>query len=129
MGGWEGDKRAWSVEEGCLVGRRTNELRTGPTTYLRHDGVFADFDLSFEIKVDSRLANSGVQYRSQPGATDEGDGFDVSGYQADFDGAHQYTGILYEQNGRGITVGRGKRVRISPNRSMTQLRPAFQTKS
>jgi hypothetical protein len=39
----------------------------------------------------------------------------VAGYQADIDSANQYTGILYDERGRGILAKRGERVRIKPD--------------
>ena len=54
--------------------------------------------------------NSGVQYRSK----DLGDHV-VTGYQADIvgDATDKYTGILYEEQGRGILAERGQKVVIA----------------
>ena len=38
------------------------------------------------------------------------------GYQADIDSAHTYTGILYEERGRGIVAKQGKKVTLLPDR-------------
>lgn len=56
--------------------------------------------------------NSGIQYRSKhfKGAGT----FVVGGYQADMDADNTYTGILYEERGRGILAQRGQRIIIAP---------------
>ena len=121
--GWKGDLRFWSIENGCIVGRSTAENPCKVTTYLHHDAVLDDFELTFEIKLEGEGANSGMQYRSTPWPT-PGDGFDVSGYQADFDQAHRYSGILYETYGRGIAVERGQAIRFNEDRSKKEIEPA-----
>jgi len=50
------------------------------------------------------FGNSGIQYRSK----DRGN-FVVQGYQADFECGTTYSGILYEEGGRGILAQRGSR--------------------
>ena len=121
--GWRGNPRFWSVEDGCIVGRSTMENPCKVTTYLHHDAVLDDFELTFEIKLEGEGANSGMQYRSTPWSN-PGDGFDLSGYQADFDKAHRYSGILYETYGRGIAVGRGQAIRFNEDGSKKELEPA-----
>ena len=54
--------------------------------------------------------NSGIQYRSKR-MTDAGP-YVVGGYQADFEANETYSGILYEERGRGILAPRGKKTRI-----------------
>lgn len=106
LAGWQGDPRFWSVEDGAIVGRSTAEVPCSRNTYLLRDGVFDDFELRFEFSIEG--GNSGVQYRSR----DLGD-FAVAGYQADLEAGQDYSGILYEEQGRGILAWRGERVRIS----------------
>ena len=121
--GWKGDLQFWSVENGCIVGRSTVENPCKVTTYLHHDAVLDDFELTFDIKLEGEGANSGMQYRSTSWPT-PGDGFDLSGYQADFDQAHRYSGILYETYGRGIAVERGQAIRFNEDRSKREIEPA-----
>jgi hypothetical protein len=52
----------------------------------------ADFQLHLQFKISA--GNSGVQYRSR--VLDEAR-FIVSGYQADIEAEHAYTGINYEE--------------------------------
>src|SRR5690606_4353992 len=54
--------------------------------------------------------NSGVQYRSK----DHGN-WRVGGYQADIDATNKFTGILYDERGRGILATRGQEVKIHPD--------------
>lgn len=51
----------YRVADNCIVGK-TNE--GSPNSFLCTDQVYGDFELSFDVKVDSAL-NSGVQIRSQ----------------------------------------------------------------
>ncbi|MEM7236134.1 MAG: family 16 glycoside hydrolase, partial [Planctomycetota bacterium] len=63
----------------------------------------------FELRLSYRIVagNSGIQYRSKY----YGDNV-VGGYQADFEAGKTYSGILYEERGRGILAKRGQKVRI-----------------
>lgn len=102
--GWEGNPAYWRVENGAIVGETTAENPTKANTFLVwRGGKTSNFELKLEYKI--RNHNSGVQYRSQlvPG----GDGFAMSGYQADIDSANQHTGLLYEEKARGFLAPRG----------------------
>ncbi|MDA0933473.1 MAG: DUF1080 domain-containing protein [Planctomycetota bacterium] len=105
LAGWSGDARYWSVEDGVIVGRATAEVPCKRNTFLVHDGTFGDFELRFSYRI--LAGNSGVQYRSELRPE-----FVVAGYQADIEAGPTYTGILYEERGRGILARRGERVRI-----------------
>ncbi len=101
---WEGDPRFWRIEAGAIVGESTTENPCTETTYLIWTGgEVADFDLRLEFRLHG--GNSGVQFRSQRRA-----GFQVAGYQADLDLANEWTGGLYEQDGRGVVARRGQRL-------------------
>ena len=121
--GWRGDDRFWSVENGEIVGRSTAENPCDTTTYLHHSKPFADFELEFEIKLEGVGANSGMQYRSTATGPEVTDGYDLTGYQADLDQAHRYSGILYETRGRGIAVQRGESVRFDADGTRRDLEP------
>jgi hypothetical protein len=58
---------------------------------------------------DKKYTNSGVQYRSK---VIDAAKFIVGGYQADFEYGDKYSGILYEEKGRGILAKRGEQVVI-----------------
>jgi hypothetical protein len=105
--GWEGDARVWSVENGAIVGHTKDVPLKNNTFLIWKDGKVGDFKLTLEFKLEG--GNSGIQYRSKVIDPKE---WIVGGYQADMDGANQYTGILYEERGRGILAKRGERLTI-----------------
>lgn len=111
LSGWEGQSHLWSVVDGAIVGKSTAEKPLSGNTFLVwKDGEVADFELTFQYKFVSNAGNSGVQYRSK--VVDEKN-FVVSGYQADFEFGQTYSGILYEEKGRGILAQRGQQVKIT----------------
>jgi hypothetical protein len=113
--GWDGDPAFWKVENGAIVGQSTAENPVRQNTFLIwRGGTPADFDLKLEFRLDA--GNSGVQYRSQQvPASDTVGNWVLRGYQADIDFANQYTGMLYEERGRGIISQRGMLGYIGPN--------------
>ncbi len=107
--GWEGNPAVWSVEDGAIVGRTTADKPIKENTFLIwKDGKVGDFRLTFEYKIEG--GNSGVQYRSK--VIDPAKWI-VGGYQADIDSTPTYTGIMYDERGRGILAKRGERTRIN----------------
>ena len=104
--GWKG-LDFWSVEDGVITGRTTKEKPTKGNTFLVWEGEVADFELTFQYKIVG--GNSGVQYRSK---LVDAKAFVVSGYQADFEAGKTYSGILYEEKGRGILAQRGQKTVI-----------------
>ncbi|MDP3069517.1 MAG: DUF1080 domain-containing protein [Opitutaceae bacterium] len=114
LAGWDGNKEVWSVRDGALTGQTTAEKGIKANTFLVYTGGQPE---NFELRLMFRLtaqnpdnrANSGVQYRSKvlDAAT-----FVVGGYQADIDSPFRYTGMLYEEKGRGILMTAGEKIRI-----------------
>ncbi len=104
LDGWSGEQGFWSVQDGALTGESTPEHLAARTTYLVWTrSKVRDFELTLEFKLVG--GNSGVQFRSR------GDGpFDVVGYQADLEDGPNWSGCLYEQDGRGVVATRGQRV-------------------
>lgn len=103
---WDGNPDFWSVEEGAITGRTTKEKPTkGNTFIIWRGGELADFELRLKYKIVG--GNSGIQYRSE----DKGD-WVVGGYQGDFEAGTTYSGIVYEEKGRGILAQRGQRTTI-----------------
>ena len=117
--GWKGFTELWSVKDGCITGQtqpdpeKPGKSTLKSNTFLIWDGEVGDFDLTFKYKITDKdgagagFGNSGVQYRSK--VVDEA-GFVVAGYQADFEIGKTYSGILYEEKGRGILAKRGEKV-------------------
>lgn len=108
LSGWRGRSDLWSVEDGAITGRTTDENKITQNTFLIWDGgKVGDFELTLKFKMQG--GNSGIQYRSR--VVDE-DAFVVGGYQADIDDNLTYAGINYEEKGRGILALRGQRVTL-----------------
>lgn len=111
--GWRGRADLWSVADGAIVGRTTAEDPIKKNTFLIWEGdAPADFELRLSYWVEA--GNSGIQYRSN--VADEKE-FIVGGYQADIEAANKFTGINYEERGRGILAQRGQRVTIAEDGS------------
>lgn len=113
--GWEGNDKLWSVQDGAITGKTTAEQPAGGNTFLIwKGGDVANFELTFKYKMtpgdDKKFVNSGVQYRSKIVDPEK---FVVAGYQADFEYGDTYSGILYEEKGRGILAQRGQKVTIT----------------
>ncbi len=103
---WSGDEKFWSVEDGCITGKTTKENPLEKNTFLIwQGGEIDDFELRLKFRITD--GNSGIQFRS----TDLGD-HHVGGYQADIDSKNTYTGILYEELGRGILCPRTSKISI-----------------
>ncbi len=116
LAGWSGAMEFWSVRDGAITGETTAEKRTAQNTFLLLDGIeVADFELRFSYRImdaqgaSKGFGNSGVQYRSK---LIDAAAFIVAGYQADFECGETYSGILYEERGRGILAQRGQKVTI-----------------
>lgn len=104
--GWDGNPKFWSVRDGAITGQTTAENPTPGNTFLIwRDGALDDFELRLSFRIVG--GNSGIQYRSQ-----EASKWVVGGYQADFEAGTRYSGILYEERGRGVLADRGKKVVI-----------------
>lgn len=120
---WEGDSNLWSVKDGVIIGQTGDE---GPTkltynSFLIWKGeAVSDFVLRFDIKL-SPGGNSGMQYRSWV-VDDKDRPYRVHGYQADFDGNHAHSGILYAEGFGGILCNRGEETVVEENRKPKQVR-------
>jgi len=108
LSGWSGNPAIWSVRDGLITGETKADPKLTHNTFLVYtNGNFADFELRLSYRITG--GNSGVQYRSRaldPGAC----GPIITGYQADIVAARTFTGILYEERGRGILAKRGEKV-------------------
>jgi hypothetical protein len=113
--GWAGRPQHWSVQDGAITGTTTKETPAQGNNFLiARDGdkdlVVGDFELRCSFKFSGDWGNSGIQYRSQALPN-----FVVHGYQADMETGATYSGILYEEGGRGILCQRGQKVVIKDN--------------
>lgn len=110
---WDGDPTFWRVEGGSIVGESTEANPVKENTFVIYrGGEPADFELKLEFRINA--SNSGIQYRSVhlPPGTKAADGvvagkWVLKGYQADIDIGNRFTGMLYEEKGRGFLAPRG----------------------
>ena len=108
--GWDGKFANWYVADGAITGENSPQRPCTKCNYLFwRGGKPADFELRCLYRVSSQ-GNSGVQFRSR-----ELPDFDVAGYQADISGDSEYTGTLYDCNGRRTIAWRGQKVVIAEN--------------
>ena len=113
--GWKGQPEFWSVKDGAITGQTTKETPAKENTFLIWEGEVGDFELTFKYKLTDAngkaegFGNSGVQYRSKVVKPEYSV---VAGYQADMECGKTYSGILYEEKGRGILAQRGQQVVI-----------------
>ena len=109
LSGWDGDPKFWSVKDGAITGVSTAENPVKVNTFLIwKGGTLKNFELRAKYRLEGN--NSGIQYRSK----DLGE-WRVGGYQADMDAANTYTGILYEERGRGILANVGTKSTVGPD--------------
>jgi hypothetical protein len=107
--GWSGNPALWTVKDGAITGQTTKEKPTKGNTFLIYtNGPVDDFELRLSYKIIG--GNSGIQYRSK---VVNSNNWVVGGYQGDFEAGKTYSGILYEELGRGILAKRGEKVLIT----------------
>lgn len=116
--GWSGLPAHWKVEENAITGYTTKYVPLKNNTFLVWtNGSVANFELHLKYKIVD--GNSGIQYRSELKDPKE---FIVGGYQADIDASPRYSGILYEERGRGILADRGQQTMIKGVDGKTQVK-------
>jgi putative membrane-bound dehydrogenase-like protein len=108
---WDGNPDFWSVRDGVITGQTTADKPTRGNTFLIYRGFeVGDFELRLQFRIVG--GNSGIQYRSKE-MKDAGR-WVVGGYQADFEAGTTFSGILYEERGRGILAQRGQMTVVEP---------------
>lgn len=110
--GWEGDTSFWSVQDGAITGESTAAHPCKKSTYLAYTPKeFGNFELTLSFRLTAeQKGNSGIQYRSRWSNRKQ---HQIVGYQADMETGKNYSGILYEQGGRGIVARRGQQITIT----------------
>ena len=128
--GWTGNLELWSVQDGTITGKTPPTPDNPKKSTLKHNtflvytnGNVADFELRLSYKIvpnnQEGFGNSGIQYRSK--VLQQGEmGPIVGGYQADFEAGKTYSGILYEERGRGILAQRGQKTVVKPEAEVEQ---------
>lgn len=77
LAGWVGHEKYWSVEDGEIVGRNTDEVPV--STYLLTEPRFSDFRLTFETKLVTSEMHSGIALWGSV-APEHGDEFTYAGH-------------------------------------------------
>jgi uncharacterized protein (TIGR03067 family) len=117
--GWEGNTDLWSVKDGTITGVTLADPKLTHNTFLVYKGGdVADFELRLSYRIVA--GNSGIQYRSKV-HSQGAQGPIVGGYQADFEAGKTYSGILYEERGRGILAQRGQKTVIKEADGKTKV--------
>ncbi len=97
--GWEGNLKAFRIEEGAIVGGNLTEP-IPRNEFLCSQQDFGDFELRVKFKLLGKGANAGIQIRSRRIPNHH----EVSGYQADLgDG---WWGALYDESRRNKVLAR-----------------------
>lgn len=105
--GWKAaDMSYWSIEEGAITGKITEEHPLKDNLYLIwQGGELADFELKLKSRVrGSKEINNGFQFRSKELAN-----HDVAGYQVDNNLDTDWLVRLYDEHGRHTLAWRGQR--------------------
>ena len=107
LDGWKAaDMTYWSVEDGAITGKITEEHPLKENLYLIwQGGELADFELKLKSRVGgSKEINNGFQFRSK-----ELPNHDVAGYQVDNNLNTEWLVRLYDEHGRETLAWRGQR--------------------
>lgn len=110
LDGWKGNPEVWNVQDGAITGTVKKGQLKQNTFLVWQGGDVSDFEFTCKYKMVGN--NSGIQYRSKVLDPEK---FVVGGYQGDIDESLQYSGINYEEKGRGIIAQRGQKVTIGPD--------------
>ncbi len=115
---WDGDPDFWRAEDGVLIGETTKDKPLKQNTFvIWRGGEPGDFELKLDYRINS--TNSGVQYRSV--ALPEVGKWVLKGYQSDIDFQNTFSGLLYEERGRGFLAPRGVMATLSEGQTKGKI--------
>src|SRR5262245_53943185 len=112
---WDCDPNFFRVENESIVGETAAGKQPPQNIFcIWRGGQPGDFELKLQYKLTG--GNSGIQYRSEelPSVNK----WVLKGYQADIDAQQQYTGMLYEERGRGFVNRRGLFTTATPDKKI-----------
>jgi hypothetical protein len=106
LDGWEGHENLWSVKEGVIVGKNSEEVKV--STYLLTKQKFTDFRLTATVKLVQSEMHSGIAFWGR-NAPDKGDKYTYAGHLVMFpSGWGMYD--LFGRNGLPVDGGPAKKV-------------------
>ncbi len=112
--GWKGSDKFWSVENGCITGKSSEETPVPYSAFLVWQGEpVGDFTLIADFCITS--GNSGIEYRAWSDPARE---FGLNGYQADICPG-DIMGILYGEALGEIVAQRGEAARFDKDGKKT----------
>lgn len=77
LAGWEGHEKYWSVKDGVIIGKNTDEVKV--STYLLTKDKYSDFRLVFDFKLAESEMHSGIAMWGNV-APDKGDKYTYAGH-------------------------------------------------
>jgi len=107
LSGWIGHEKYWSVQDGEIVGRNTDEVKV--STYLLTKRSWTDFRLTFEFKLAQSEMHSGLALWGRI-APDHGDEFTYAGHLVMFPSNYGFYDLygrkmIHENAEKAKTVG------------------------
>jgi hypothetical protein len=93
--GWEGHEKYWSVKDGVIVGKNTDEVKV--SSYLLTKRKFSDFRLVFEFKLAESEMHSGIAMWGRVGP-DKDDPYSYAGHLVMFPSGYGF----YDLYGRNM---------------------------
>jgi uncharacterized protein (DUF427 family) len=93
--GWEGHAKYWSVKDGAIVGKNTEEVKV--STYLLTKRRFSDFRLVFDFKLAESEMHSGIALWGRV-APEKGDPYTYAGHLVMFPSGYGF----YDLYGRNL---------------------------
>ena len=104
--GWEGNEKYWSVQDGVIVGKNTDEVKV--STYILTKRKFSDFRLVFDFKLANAEMHSGIAIWGRI-APEKGDPFTYAGHLVMFPSGYGFYD-LYGRNGIHNNADKAKKV-------------------
>jgi hypothetical protein len=93
--GWEGNMKYWSVEDGVIIGKNTDQVKV--STYLLTKKKFSDFRLVFEAKLAKSEMHSGIAMWGRL-APEQGDPFTYAGHLVMFPSGYGFYDLYGRQS-------------------------------
>ncbi len=93
--GWEGNEKYWSVQDGAIVGKNSDEVKV--STYLLTKRKFSDFRLTCEFKLAKSEMHSGIAMWGRI-APEKGDPYTYAGHLVMFPSGYGF----YDLYGRNM---------------------------